>query len=326
MVITLFVIFFFRKSILLLLFLLLSSAHAENYFGIQTMEEAFAISTLMSDSEALTFGFINFDLNVDSQGFGSEDTVKLKNSIDVITIPYTWYLDSKSTAWSHALTLRASYIKTKRDHDFDDINGEFQENTFGVYGSYSQFFNVTKHWYLESGLGLHVSYYENTYDYGSNVSDEVQHELDKVIFNVSTLALIIEPEMGIGYRKAQNWGRWKVYNGTNYIYGHGIAGSYKNPGSINPEGWRLSNGAEFSINVPELWGVHDFLAIDFKRIDVFGDLEGMAEKGHYYETSLGWVIDTNNQIPFLDNFGIGLSFNYGSSISGGTVVLYYNEE
>ena len=292
---------------------------------MRTIEEALAIGTLMSDSEAIKFGFMNFDLKVDDPGFGDDDTIQLKNSLDIIVVPYTWDLPSKKNERKHAISLRASFIKIKRENDVDEINGELEENTFSLYGNYSQYFHLTDYWYVESALGLHLSYYQNMYRYGDDVAESIKEQLDNVVFNVSTLALIAEPEVGIGYQKNETWGKWRAHNNLNYIYGHGISGSYKRPSKINPEGWRITNGIEFAVEVPDLWGIDDFLSIDFKRIDLLGDMQPMADNKHYYETSFGWVIDTNNNIPLLDNIGIGFSVNYGSSISGGTVVLYFNE-
>jgi len=301
-------------------------ALAESSVAIGTVEEAFAISTLMSDSDALTFGFANFDLNVDDPGFGNEKSSNLKNSLQVYVLPYTWDLDQKSEFSDHALTVRAFYINSERDSElFPDITDTLKQNTFGVYGSYSQFYYIDDNWYATSEMGLHLTYYENTYSYGEGFPDAVQQTLDGTAFNVTTFAAIAEPEIGIGYAKDEHWGTWRAHNKTNYIYGHGLGGSIDHPSNINPEGWRITNGVEFTVNVPELWGVNDFLTIDFKRIDLFGDLEAMADDGYYYETSFGWVIDTNKKIPFLDNIGIGISVNYGSSISGATLVLYWNE-
>ena len=295
--------------------------------AVRSVEQALAIATLMSDSEALTFGFANVDLEVEDPGFGNEKSTNLKNSLDVFVIPYTWDLEPKSKAWEHAITVRAFYIASKRDSQlFSDVSDKLKQNTYGIYGNYSQFYHITHQWYVTSALGAHLSYYKNSYSYGDGFPEETKAELDNIAFNVTTLALIAEPEVGIGYERDEQWGKWRAHNQINYIYGHGLSGSIDKPSSINPEGWRITNGVEFTVNVPELWGVNDFITVDFKRIDLMGDLEAMADNGYYYETTIGWVIDTQDKIPFLDNIGIGLSVNYGSSISGATLVLYWNEE
>ena len=306
--------------------LMVGNAQAADSSPFDSVEEAFAIATLMSDSGALTFGFTNFDLEVDDPGFGDENTVDLKNSLSVFVIPYTWDLAPKSEAWDHALTVRAFYINSERDSEiFSGITDELKQDTYGIYGSYSQFYHVTDNWYVTSALGLHLIYYKNDYNYGDGFPEETKALYDNSEFNISTFAAIIEPEVGIGYEREETWGSWRAHNNNNYIYGQGLAGSINDPYSINPEGWRITNGVEFTVGVPDLWGVGDFLTIDFKRIDLIGDLTAIADNGYYYETSFGWVIDTNNQIPLLDNIGIGVSINYGSSISGATLVLYWNE-
>lgn len=322
-----------KKNNVIAVFILLISVishklYANDHFGVRSIEEAFAIATLMSDSDALTFGFSNFDLSAvtGDAGFGSEESINLKNSLDVFVLPYTWQLASQSPVLETSIMVRAFFIKTQRENQlFSNVTDKLQEKTYGIYGSYQQLSHVSENWSVQSGLGLHLSYYQNSYDYGEGFPEQVKPILDKNVFNVSSLALILEPEVGVSYLKHQHWGKWRAHNNSHYIYGHGIAGSVNNVNRINPEGWRVINGVEFTVDVPELWGVNDFLSIDFKRIDVFGDMRGMSEKNYYYETSFGWVIDTNNQIPLLDNIGVGLSINYGSSISGGTLVLYYNE-
>lgn len=302
------------------------SANAESNIVLRSIEESFAVATLMSDSEALTFGFTNFDLNVNDPGFGDETTAELKNSLTVFVIPYTWELDSQAYSWDHFLTLRAFYINSARDIElFTGVDDTLKQNTLGVYGSYSQYFRITDSWYVSSAFGLHLTYYENSYNYGDGFPDATRAELDGSAFNVSALALIGEPQVGIGYTRAEQWGTWRAHNDINYIFGQGFGGSVDDPWGIHPEGFRVTNGVEFTVSVPQLWGVHDFLTIDLKRIDLYGDLESLAENGNYYEASFGWVIDTNNKIPLLDNIGIGLSVNYGSSISGATIVLYWNE-
>jgi len=120
--------------------LMVGKAQAADSSSLDTTEEAFAIATLMSDSGALTFGFTNFDLEVDDPGFGDEDTVDLKNSLSVFVIPYTWDLEPKSEAWDHALTVRAFYINSERDSEIiSGVTDELKQDTFGLYGSYSQY-------------------------------------------------------------------------------------------------------------------------------------------------------------------------------------------
>ncbi|PKG40291.1 Solitary outer membrane autotransporter beta-barrel domain [Psychromonas sp. Urea-02u-13] len=149
--------------------------------------------------------------------------------------------------------------------------------------------------------------------------------LDGHIFNTSATVLMAEPVLSFGYQKNQSWGQWTLHNSNHYLYGQGIGGAAKNIQDVSPEGWRITNGLELKFDVPNIWGISDHIALDFKRVDIGGDMSILADNGYYYENSIGWVIDTKGKIPFLDNIGIGFNINYGSTISGGTVVIYYNK-
>jgi hypothetical protein len=301
-------------------------AYASDDLDLNSIEETFAIATLMSNTKSLKYGFANYDLLIDDSGFGDEETKSYKSGLQVFALPYSWALDSKSEAWDHALTMRMYYISNKRSNQVvSGITDKFRSHTFGVYGSYSQDFHINEHWYVKSALGGHLSFYKNNYEYGDGVSDSVKLEYDGSLFNTTALVAMIEPEVGMGYRKQQQWGTWTVHNRINYVYGHGIGGSIERRDSINPEAWYITNGVEFKVHAPNVWGVNDFLSIDFKRVDLVGDLDVMADKSYYYEASFGWVIEADKMFSLLDNIGVGLSVNYGSTVSGGSIVLYFNE-
>lgn len=321
-----------NKTLLLLSAGILSSplAWAIDKLGIKSFEEVFAISTVMSDSNALTFGIANFDLSYivdsDNPNWGDQETLDLKKSIDILVVPYTWLLDDLQNGGSQSVTLRAFYLEVQRENQyFQGVSNFEKERVVGGYAQYQQQYALTDNWYGQAGFGLHLMHYENQFNYGEGFPVELQQRLDGNVFNTTAVALIAEPHLNIGYQKQQGWGRWTLHNSNHYIYGQGIGGKANNVSDINPQGWRIINGLELRVDVPNMWGVSDFIAVDFKRIDIGGDMHRISNNGHYYETSIGWVIDTNNKIPLLDNVGIGLNINYGSSISGGTLVLYYNE-
>ncbi len=284
----------------------------------------------MSDSDALTFGIANFDLQYifdpDDPNWGDEETLELKKSLDIFVIPYTWQLEDLDPAWSHKIAVRAFYIEVHRENQvLHGLTNAEKERVVGAYGHYQQHYDFSKSWYGEAGLGMHLMHYENQFDYDSNFPPELRELLDGNVFNTTAVALISEPFINFGYTKKQSWGQWLAHNSNHYVYGRAVGGKAENLSEIRPKGWRIINGVEFKFDVPKLWGVSDFVAVDFKRIDVSGDMSRLSDDGYYYETTVGWVIDTNNKIPLLDNIGIGFTINYGSSLSGGTLSLYYNE-
>ncbi|GLS90149.1 hypothetical protein GCM10007916_12160 [Psychromonas marina] len=299
-----------------------SNAALQNV-GVKALEQALAATTVMTDSEALTFGFANIELNfiVDS-----DKSIDLKKNIDILSIPYHWQLSDIDKNWRHAINVRASYIEVERNSEpLTGYTNFKHEQVFSAFVQYSQHFQLDEHWYTGWGLGTHLSYYSNKYNYSEGFPDEIREALDGHIFNTSALVLMAEPVLHIGYQKDQSWGQWKVHNSNHYLIGQGVGGAAKSISDVNPEGWRVTNGIEFKFKVPQIWGVSDHIALDLKRIDIGGDMSGLSERGYYYETSVGWVIDTKNKVPLLDNIGIGFNINYGSSISGGSLVFYYNE-
>ncbi len=315
---------------LLILLLSSSSVWAVDKLGVKTIEEALAISTVISDSDALTFGIANFDLQYifdpDDPNWGDEETLDLKKSLDILVVPYSWQLSDLEPGWSQKVSVRAFYIEVNRDNQlFHGVTNFEKERVIGAYGNYMQHYDFSNNWYGEAGLGMHLMHYENKYNYGSGFPPEYKSLLDGNIFNTTAWGLISEPFINFGYKKQQSWGQWVAHNSNHYVYGRAIAGKANNLTDIKPKGWRIINGVEFKFDVPQLWGVSDFIAVDFKRIDVLGDMSRLSDEGYYYETTIGWVIDTKNKMPLLDNIGIGFTINYGSSLSGGTLSLYYNE-
>ena len=321
---------FLNTFTLFLLLILSCCAFSLENVGVKTLEQAFAISSVTSDSDALTFGIADFELNYlvdeDNPNWGDQETLDFKKSIDILVLPYSWQLQDIEEGWSQKINVRVFYQEVQRNSEpLQGFTNFEQEQIFGGFVQYSQHYQLSDNWYSGLSLGAHIMYYRNKYNYSPGFPPELQEILDGHIFNTSATVLMAEPVLKFGYQRPQTWGQWTLHNSNHYLKGQGIGGSAKDINDVNPEGWRVTNGIEFKVNVANLWGVSDHIALDFKRIDVGGDMSPLAVNGYYYETSIGWVIDTKNKIPFLDNIGIGFNINYGSSISGGTIVLYYNE-
>ena len=310
------------------LFVLLFSncSSALENVGVKTLEQAFAISSVMSDSEALTFGIADFELKYLAAPGGGEETLEFKKSIDILVLPYSWKLTDLDDNWTQSVNIRAFSIEVARNTEpLQGFTNFEKEHVFGGFVQYSQRYQLSDNWYSGLSLGAHVMHYRNEYNYSAGFPPELIEILDGHIFNTSATVLMAEPVLKFGYQQPQSWGQWTLHNSNHYLFGQGIGGSAKNIDDVSPEGWRVTNGLELKFDLPNVWGISDHIAFDFKRIDVGGDMSPLADNGYYYETSVGWVIDTKNKIPFLDNIGIGFNINYGSSISGGTIVLYYNE-
>jgi len=295
--------------------------------GVKTLEQAFATSSLVSDSDALTFGIADFELKyATGEDWGNEETLNFKKSIDILVLPYQWQLNDLEKNWSHAIDIRMFYIEVHRNSEpLQGFTNFEKERVLGGFLQYSQHYQWSENWYSGLSLGGHIMHYRNKYNYSDDFPVELIDILDGHIFNTSATVLMAEPVLKLGYQQVQSWGEWTLHNSNHYLIGQGVGGSAKNIHDVQPEGWRMTNGIEFKVSVPNLLGVSDHISFDFKRIDVGSDMSPVTGNGHYYETSVGWIIDTQNTIPFLDNIGIGFNINYGTTISGGTIVFYYNK-
>lgn len=317
---------------MLTLWLLFTSSFgvAQENVELKSLEQVFAIASVMTDSDALTFGIANFELNYlvnnDNPKWGDDNSLDFKKGIDILVVPYHWQLDDIDNSKTHTLSMRASYIEVQRDSSpLEGYTNFKNERIFGAFMEYSLHEQLNEHWYVGASIGTHLMHYRNKYNYSEDFPEEVRDALDGYIFNTNALVLMTEPVLSFGYQKMQSWGQWTAHNSSHYLIGQGIGGGARNIEDVRPEAWRITNGIEFKFDVPQLWGVSDYIAFDFKRIDIGGDISQLSESGHYYETSIGWVIDTKEMIPLLDNIGVGININYGSTISGGTLVFYYNE-
>jgi len=305
-------------------------ATAQESVGLKSLEQVFTMSSVVTDSDALTFGIANFELkyliNPDNPKWGDDKTLEFKKSIDLFVLPYNWKLADLDENRSHHVSMRFSYIEVLRNSEpLQGYTNFKNEQIFGGFIEYSQRYQLTKSWYVGASIGGHLVYYRNKYNYSDGFPDEIKSALDGYVFNTTATMLMAEPVFNLGYLQQQSWGQWTAHNSNHYLTGRGIGGDARDIEDVHPEGWRITNGIEFKVDVPQLWGVSDYIAFDFKRVDIGGDMSNISDNGHYYEASVGWVIDTKNKIPLLDNIGIGLNINYGSTISGGTLVFYYNE-
>ncbi len=63
-----------------------------------------------------------------------------------------------------------------------------------------------------------------------------------------------------------------------------------------------------------------------RRVDVGGDVTRTLETDYYYQAGIGWLFDLDEDPSWLDNLGVSVMVNYGSALSGGSLVLLYNED
>ncbi|MEZ8943652.1 Solitary outer membrane autotransporter beta-barrel domain [Vibrio sp. 10N.247.311.12] len=324
-----------RSIILLLMGLSSSSAYASNELIQNRLEKIFSVSIALTDSDAISIGFVDFDpnsfINLNDSGFGSDKTIDTRSQVSVGSIPYSSVINTDDPDLDLIWSVRGSYALSEQDIEISpEVTSDRRVNpnkdsVLGLYGFFGVQNHLTQRWSIAYGLGTHLLYYRNKYKYNNSYSQAFQSQLDGYALNTSAWALVGEPSVKLKYLKQQEWGSWNVSSRVRYFYGAGWGEA--NDGDIgNPEGMRFINELEFRQNVAlDAWSLNNpQVHYNFRRIDIVGDLTDPLDTHYYYEFGAGLVFDVPYDSYFFDNFGVGINFNYGSSLSGGSLLFLLN--
>lgn len=326
----------FRCSSLLCWLVLLISfgCLATDYSAANRFEKIFSATVVLTDSNAITFGITDFDPNefISVPGGGDlehPNSVELRKQITVYSFPYTYEFPDNDEEWSQSITGRVAYLRVDQTTKFFEAQGltpdENKDEVFAAYLEYTQEHSLSKGWSFAYGIGNHLMHYDNTYTYRNQISEELKPRLDGTFLNTSANVFIMEPTLKFIYKESTDWGEWRFDNSYHYFYGQGFGGSSDKSEDANPEGWRLINMLQMTYQLTEQNIYAQSLFLRGKRVDVGGDITSSFGTHHYLEASIGWLLNTTDKLPFLDNVGIGFNFNYGSALRGGSIVLFYNE-
>ncbi|MEZ9857302.1 Solitary outer membrane autotransporter beta-barrel domain [Vibrio splendidus] len=324
-----------RYIILLLMGLSSSSAYASNELIQNRLEKIFSVSIALTDSDAISIGFVDFDpnsfINLNDSGFGSDKTIDTRSQVSVGSIPYSSLIKTDDPDFDLIWSVRGSYALSEQDIEISsDVTSDRrlnpnEDSVLGLYGFFGGQNHLNQHWSIAYGLGTHLLYYRNKYEYNNSYSQAFQSQLDGYALNTSAWALVAEPSVKLQYLQPKEWGSWNVSSRVRYFYGTGWGEA--NDGDIgNPEGMRFINELEFRQNVAlDAWSLNNpQIHYNLTRIDVAGDLTAPLDTHYYYEFGAGLVFDVPYDSYFFDNFGIGINFNYGSSLSGGSLLFLLN--
>ncbi len=324
------------KSILIFLLLLIFyPATAESNPVRRNLEHTFAASVVLSDSDAFTFGISNFNpnnvLDIDNEEIGDAESIDLRQRISVLTVPISSVRrDRYDSDDFHHINTKLSYLRVEQDVDLTGItpvpiSDHFEEEVLAGYIGYSYQNQLTENWSLSYGVGTHLLYYRNSYDYNTGFSRNYRPFLDNFLYNTDAWALLWEPNFQVKYRQQKPWGYWSVSSGVNYFSGTGW-GEANNGNIGHPENTRWINQVSVYHDFFQWRGMTQSVFANFKRIDLSGDSTEPLDARHYYEVMAGWLITPPFESSLIDNVGIGLSINYGSVLKGGSIVLYFNQE
>lgn len=295
------------------------------------LEQRFATSVLLNDTDVFTFGINNFDPNevfsLDNEDIGSNDSVSRRQNITSLSLPYTFELHNYIEDNHQEITLRLSALRIENDVEYAaTIKSDYQKES--VVSGYVEFANVSKlneYWSFHSGIGNHISYYRNDFEYRSSLLEPIQDQLDGLYYNTDAWAYIIEPKIKLTFEDKNHWGRYKL--STSWHYFNGVGWGEANNGDVgNPEGWYIANEAKIFYDLVRWDKNITSMYSSIRRIDIGGDTVESMGTTSYYEGSVGWLLNPNLFNEWVDNVGIGFTINYGSSLKGGSLVLFFNQD
>ncbi|WGV98135.1 Solitary outer membrane autotransporter beta-barrel domain [Vibrio sp. YMD68] len=306
-----------------------SQSISEAYRG--QLEQNFAAAVILMDNDVFTFGIHDFDPNdlfhLGNEDIGTEESISLRNRIQVTTLPYTLDLSNQEDKHKQSLMFRLSGLVSEKNITIDgvttsDVN---KDRMIAGYVGYQYQYYITAQWSIEPSFAVHLMQYKNSFEYRSDKLVAVKEILDGRYVNTSAWSLIYEPTVNFKYEHDKPWGSWTVYSNWHYFYGHGWGEA--NQGQIgNTEGWYVANGIQSIYNF-DRWGkAVQSVYSSFRRIDLGSDIKQPLGTDYYYEASIGWLMTPPFDTEWVDNVGIGLNFNYGSALKGGSIVLFFNQD
>lgn len=307
------------------------SANALSDAFRKELEQRFATSVLLNDTDVFTFGINNFDPNevfsLDNEDIGSNDSVSRRQNITSLSLPYTFELPKYIEGNHQEITLRLSALRIENDVEYAaTIKSDYQKES--VVSGYVEFANVSQlneYWSFHSGIGNHISYYRNDFEYRSSLLEPIQDQLDGLYYNTDAWAYIIEPKIKLIFEDKNHWGRYKL--STSWHYFNGVGWGEANNGDVgNPEGWYIANEAKIFYDLVRWDKNITSMYSSIIRIDIGGDTVESMGTTSYYEGSVGWLLNPNLFNEWVDNVGIGFTINYGSSLKGGSLVLFFNQD
>ncbi|ENM5841005.1 Solitary outer membrane autotransporter beta-barrel domain [Vibrio mimicus] len=312
-----------------------AQASAQSYAFIEEyLEQAFSSSVVLADSDVFTAGFNNFDPNdwfhTDNENLGTAESIENRQRYKSSTLPITLSLSDDEAYHKHQLFFRLSASVIDDDLTLPDAlnSGQtehYRQSVLGGAAFYRYQYRLTENWTLTPALGTHLLYFKNSVTSNNPSFKKLLSPFDGVLVNTYAWANLFETNLKIQYDEEKSWGHWRASSAWHYFGGYGWGRA--NNGQIgNPEGWYVAN---------TLTGVYDFTQVgrsvqsiygSIRRVDVGSTTQEPLGTSNYYEASFGWLMTPPFEIEFVDNIGLGLTFNYGSAFKGGSIVLFFNQD
>lgn len=307
---------------------------------------ALATSVVLTDTEVLTLGLLSFDpgsfIPESEDQFGSEESIGRRDSITTFSLPWKWKLAPDESQLIPYINARLSFFETKQDfirgaenpeepegtptdESANEVNDATKERVYGGYLGGGLSYALTEKWKMDAGAGLHVLRYQNDYKGGASLSPVTGEDVEGALFDTAATALMGQVQTRLTYSRETRGVPWKYQSTYSYYAGETVSTGQELP-EVKPKTWSWANGVTVYWDLPDVLNTSNRLRLLARRVDVGGDVTRTLETDYYYQAGIGWLFDLEGDPSWLDNLGASLMVNSGSALSGGSLVLLYNEE
>lgn len=291
------------------------------------LESILASSLILTDSETVTFGVRAFDLDslvpLSGDEYGSEGSIERRQSIRTYALPARWQQSEDDARLQTHLKARVSYLKFEEDviaHDLENPTSTRNKNyVYGGYLASDWSYLIDDHWKLRIGTGVHFLQYRSRQQ-----EDDMPVQIPGAgaFAGSDSRALVGEIQTRLMYASQASDFPWEFQSTYSYYRGRTVGGGQE----ARPETWSWSNGIVYFWPLSPLWETPNRLRLLARRVELGGDTTDTFDTHNYYEFGVGWLFEVGDSVSWLDNVGLSVSANVGSSLSGGSLVLLYNEQ
>lgn len=296
------------------------------------LSQSLVTSSLLTNGDAVRLGFWNFNpnefVNLEDDAFGNEESAQLRQQITVISLPYEWTLAASNGRDEVGFVAKAAYLDVKQDVQLvvsdEPRKDRLDDSTTSLSLGSAWRHYLDDHWKLTvRGFG-HWMRYRNQAEFRTQASRDIAPVLDGLLTNITVDALLAEPSVQLSYDTVFHRTQWQFFSDYHYMAGDTYH-TDRRAHDANPEAWFWFNGAHMTNPLLSEWLPGQTIWFRIARVDLGGDLSQSLGNRHYYEAGIAWLVDTGDYVSVLDNIGIGINFNYGSVLRGGSLVLMLNE-
>lgn len=290
---------------------------------------------VLTDANLITLGIVDFNPNtivdlseIGDINAGDEESLKRRSQLTSYTLPWESEPLLLAPKWSGSALVRLSYVHASdsvQGLEDETISSPMQDTSYLLAAEYRWKYQINERWRAIFGLGAQLIWQENSLTYNDPVLRSVSGFLDGKLVNTHYGAIMLDPNVELTYIGDLMGNKWEFISTLRYGIGRSVL-TDDGMQSVTPQVGRFSNAFVFHYGLPDFFDRQNEMRLLAKRIDLSGDVIDPMGTHYYYEFGAGWVVQTPSLSAWLRNIGIGITLNINSGLSGGGIVLLFNEE